>query len=75
MTFEDLINQRPRPVKISVEQASEMMGVTQQFLRIGLQQERFPFGVGVKMAGWAYYVNTERFIQYMQGGRVANGAV
>lgn len=67
MTLQELMEIRPRPIKISIKDASEIMNVTPRFLQLALQQGRFPFGVGVEMEQWAYYINTERFIQYMLG--------
>ena len=49
---------------ISVEEAAAILGVTPQFLRLGLQQDRFPFGTAVKMKRWAYYINPEKFYAY-----------
>lgn len=51
--------------KITVPEAAAMMGVTPQFLRIGLRQRRFPFGTAVKFRRWAYYVNAEKFYEYI----------
>ena len=67
MTLQELLNTNPRPAKLSVKDASEIMGVTPRFLQMALQQGRFPFGTGVEMDQWAYYINTERFIKYMVG--------
>lgn len=68
MTLQELLNTNPRPAKLSVKDASEIMGVTPRFLQMALQQGRFPFGTGVEMEQWAYYINTERFVKYMIGG-------
>lgn len=63
--LEDL--EREKPVKITVQQAAKIMGVTPRFLQMGLQYGKFPFGTAVKMEKrWAYYINTERFIKYMK---------
>ena len=51
---------------LSVPDAAAMLGVTPQFLRLGLQQGRFPFGTAVKMKRWAYYINSERFYAYIR---------
>ncbi len=67
MTLQELIDTKPRPIKLAILQAAEIMGVTPQFLRMGLQQGRLPFGVGVEMDAWSYYINTTRFIKYMTG--------
>lgn len=66
-TVQELIDIKPRPIRLSIRIASTIMGVNPRFLQMGLQQGRFPFGVGVEMDQWAYYVNTERFIRYMTG--------
>jgi len=58
---------KPRPAKIRILDAAAIMGVTPRFLQMGLQQGRFPFGVGVEMDQWSYYINTERFLKYMKG--------
>lgn len=58
----------PHKPNLSVKEAARMMGVTQQLLRIALQQGRFPFGTAVKMKRWACYINGERFCIYMHGG-------
>lgn len=66
MTLEQL--KKEKPPKISVEVAAKIMGVTPRFLHLGLQNNRFPFGTAVKFdKRWSYYINTERFIQYMEG--------
>jgi len=54
--------------KLTVKEAAAIMGVTPQFLRMGLRQQRFPFGVAVKMERrWAYYINAEKFYSYLKG--------
>jgi hypothetical protein len=52
--------------------AANIMGVTPRFLQVALQQDKFSFGVGVKMERWAYYINTERFINYMKAVDMKN---
>ncbi len=64
MTLEQLEQERPLTVKIA--DAAAIMGVTPQFLRAALMQERFSFGVGVKMEQNEFYINTTRFIKYMK---------
>lgn len=55
--------------RISVEQAAAKMGVTPQFLRLGLRAGKFPFGTAVQMPGgrWSYYINATRFERYLAG--------
>jgi len=50
---------------LTIKEAAQIMGVTPQFLRIGLRQKRFPFGAAVKFRRWAYYVNAEKFNEYL----------
>jgi len=54
--------------KLTIKEAAAIMGVTPQFLRMGLRQQRFPFGVAVKMERrWAYYINAAKFYDYLKG--------
>ena len=53
--------------KISVTEAAAIMGVTPQFLRMGLRHGKFPFGTAVKFKRWSYYINAERFYAYLAG--------
>lgn len=53
--------------RITIKQAAELLGVSQQFLRIGLQQGKFSFGVAVKTSPsrYTYYVNADRLLAYL----------
>jgi len=55
--------------RISVDEAARRMGVTPQFLRMGLRAGKFPFGTAIQMPGgrWSYYINSRRFAAYMSG--------
>lgn len=53
--------------KLTVAEAADVMGVTPQFLRYALLQDKFPFGVGVKMNQNEFYINPLRFALYMEG--------
>ena len=47
---------------MTVKEAATLMGVSEQFIRLGLQQEKFPWGYAVKMRKrYAYYINERRF--------------
>ena len=63
------------PPSITVKQAAEIMGVTAQFLRMALLQDKFPFGVGIKMEQNEFYINTKRFLLYMEGSDLNTKAV
>lgn len=51
---------------ITIEQAARRMGVSQQFLRLALQQDKFSFGTAVKMKNWRYYINNDQFEKYLE---------
>ncbi|MDF2548785.1 MAG: hypothetical protein K0R93_3683 [Anaerosolibacter sp.] len=51
---------------ISVKKAAEIMGKSQQFVRVGLQRGLFPFGTAVKMSSiWTYYISPKQFYEYV----------
>lgn len=60
---------------ISVKQAAEIMGKSQQFVRVGLQKGILPFGTAVKLSSiWTYYISPKKFYEYtgadaQQGGQ------
>ena len=72
MTLNDL--KRDKPLTITIKEAAEIMGVTPRFLQMALQQQRFPFGTGVEMDRWTFYINTHRFILYMEGADLGGQA-
>lgn len=50
--------------QISIERAAEIMGVSPQTVRVGLQKGVFPFGAAVKMPGssrFTYVIYTAEF--------------
>ena len=50
---------------ISVKKAAEIMGKSQQFIRIGLQRGILPFGSAVKMSSeYTYYISPKLFSEY-----------
>lgn len=42
---------------LTVKEASDLMGVSQQFVRVGLQKGILPFGWAVKISGGRYAYN------------------
>lgn len=73
MTLSEL--EHKRPYTITVQEAAEIMCVTPRFLQMALQQGRFPFGAGVEMERWSYYINTERFLLYMNGSDIGGRSI
>lgn len=52
--------------KLTIKDAAKLMGKSEQFLRIGLQQGVFPFGNAVKMSSkWTYFIAPEAFYNYI----------
>ena len=49
--------------RLTVKKCAELMGVSEQFIRIGLQKERFPFGFAVQTSDhrWTYFISRSKF--------------
>lgn len=48
--------------RLEVAEAARMMGVTEQWVRLGLQQGVFPWGYAVLMGShYSYWINRKRF--------------
>lgn len=65
MTLSEL-ESNPKP-SLTVAEASQIMGVSVNFLRTALIQNRLPFGVGVEMSQNEFYINTVRFLMWIKG--------
>lgn len=52
--------------KITIKEASIMMHKSQQFIRIGLQTGKLPFGSAVKVSKrWNYIIYPDLFYKYI----------
>ena len=50
--------------RLSVAKAAEIMDVSQQFIRIGLQRGILPFGYAVQTSSkWTYYISPSKFTE------------
>ena len=51
---------------ITVEEASALMGVSRQFVRVGLQKGIFPFGYAVQISSdrFTYFISRQKFFEY-----------
>lgn len=59
---------------ISVKEAAEILGVSQQFVRIGLQRGVLPIGTAVKMSSrWTYHISPKLLEEYV--GKIDNKEV
>lgn len=53
---------------ISIKDAAEMLGKSQQFVRVALQQDKLPIGVAVKMSSvWTYHISPKKLQEYVGG--------
>lgn len=52
---------------MTVEEAAKKLGVSAQFIRIGLQQGRLPYGEAVKAKRWIYHINPAALERYIKG--------
>jgi hypothetical protein len=56
----------PETKSLTVHEAAEIMGKSDQFVRIGLQRNILPFGSAVKLSTrWTYYISPTRFYEYV----------
>lgn len=55
---------------LSIKTAAEIMGKSEQFVRVGLQRGILPFGNAVKLSTrWTYYISPARFYEYVGNAR------
>ncbi len=53
-------------MNVSVKKAAEILGVSQQFIRIGLQRQLLPIGTAVKMSTrWTYHISPKLLGEYI----------
>lgn len=59
--------------RVKIKEAAELLGVSQQFIRIGMQRNQLPIGTAVKMSSvWTYYVSRDRLNAYLEGKDIKN---
>lgn len=51
---------------LTVAEASELMGVSRQFIRVGLQKGILPFGYAVQISRgrYTYFISRQKFLEY-----------
>lgn len=50
--------------RLTVKQAAALMGVSEQFIRVGLQQKVLTFGCAIKnKSKWSYFISAQKFAQ------------
>lgn len=56
--------------RVKVSEAAAIMNVSQQFIRVGMQQDRLPIGTAVKMSSqWTYFIS-EKLLEEYTGANV-----
>ena len=51
---------------MTIAEASRLMGVSRQFVRVGLQKGIFPFGYAVQVSAdrYTYFISKQKFSEY-----------
>lgn len=51
---------------ITIAEAAKLMGVSQQFVRVGLQKGILPFGYAVKISAgrFTYFISKQKFLEH-----------
>lgn len=53
-------------MRMTVAEAAELMGVSKDYIRIGLQRGLLPFGTAVKMSNrYTYYISANQLFKYL----------
>ena len=62
-----ILNDNKTYGKITVKEAAKIMGKSNQFVRMGLQQKTLSFGAAVKMSGekFSYYISPKKFYEFV----------
>ena len=51
---------------ISIKKAAELLNKSEQYIRLGLQQQRLPFGTAVKTSSiWDYHISPKLLKDYI----------
>ncbi|MDO4721626.1 MAG: hypothetical protein Q4A78_13260 [Peptostreptococcaceae bacterium] len=55
---------------VGVKEAAQLLGKSEQFVRIGLQREKLPFGVALQVTGrrYSYHISRKKLEEYIGGG-------
>ena len=59
--------------RVKVSDAAKLMGVSEQFIRIGLQRQTLPIGHAVKLRQWVYYISRPMLEAYV-GKKIPSAA-
>lgn len=60
-------------MRVTVSEAAKALGVSSQFIRIGLQRKTLPIGTAVKMSSvWTYYISEAKLKEYTGAATPSN---
>lgn len=61
--------------KMTIDEAAELMGVSKQFVRVGLQKNIFPWGYAVQVSSkrYTYFISRQKFCE-VEGISASEGA-
>ena len=52
--------------RLTVKKAAKLMGASEQFIRLGLQQGIFPWGYAVKTSTqYTYFISSAKFAEFI----------
>lgn len=53
-------------MRMTVAEAASLMGVSRDYIRVGLQRGLLPFGTAVKMSNrYTYYISAKKLFEYI----------
>ena len=66
-TKADILHNKYQDGKITIKEATKIMGKSEQFVTIGLQREILSFGVAFQMKSYkySYYISPKLFYEYV----------
>lgn len=53
-------------MRMTVAEAASLMGVSKDYIRVGLQRGLLPFGTAIKMSNrYTYFISSKKFFEYL----------
>jgi hypothetical protein len=54
--------------RVTIKEAAKILGISEQYVRLGLQSGELPFGTAVKMSSiYTYHISPKLFKEYIGG--------
>lgn len=64
---DDILDKQENGEKLTIKKAAQLMNVTPQFIRVGIQMGTLPFGWAVNISGkgkYTYYISPKKFTEH-----------